>query len=144
MQILHHFEFGSASLLGRNSKQCKICISQPDSLECNAFSKKLFYLKGVSQGKRILKSFFLNSNLVGTNLNRPNMFRTARWGYKENLLVFKVITHTSLPSCLVLIKDLYQVQETFSKLCEFSTVWADRAVFGSNEISAVKAKVCYY
>ena len=26
------------------------------------------------------------------------------------------------------IKDLYQVQETLKKLCEFSTVWADLAV----------------
>ena len=38
MHILHYFKFGSASLLGRNSKQCKFCISQPDSLDCNAFS----------------------------------------------------------------------------------------------------------
>ena len=30
------------------------------------------------------------------------------------------------------------------KLCEFSTVWADGVVFGSTEISAVKAKVCYF
>ena len=35
MQILHYFEFCSTSLLGRNSKQCKICISQHDSLGCN-------------------------------------------------------------------------------------------------------------
>ena len=68
--------------------------------------KKLENLKAVSQENRISKSFFLH-NLVGTKLNRPNMFRKARWGYRENLLVFKVITHTSLPSCLVLIKDLY-------------------------------------
>jgi hypothetical protein len=29
-------------------------------------------------------------------------------------------------------------------LCEFSTVWADRVVFGSTEISAAKAEVCYF
>ena len=34
MQILHSFEFCSASSLDKNSNQCKICISQPD-----AFSK---------------------------------------------------------------------------------------------------------
>ena len=28
-------------------------------------------------------------------------------------------------------KDLYQVLETLKKLYEFSTVWADQAVFGS-------------
>ena len=34
-------------------------------------------------------------------------------------------------------KDLYQVQETLKKLCEFSTVWADRAGWaelGSQEL----------
>ena len=30
-------------------------------------------------------------------------------------------------------KDLYQVQETLKKLCEFSTVWADWADLGSTE-----------
>ena len=30
-------------------------------------------------------------------------------------------------------KDLYQVQETLKKLCEFSTVWADRAHLGSQK-----------
>ena len=30
-------------------------------------------------------------------------------------------------------KDLYQVQETLKELCEFSTVWADRAGLGSQK-----------
>ena len=34
-------------------------------------------------------------------------------------------------------KDLYQVQETLENLCEFSTVLADREVFGSTQISAI-------
>jgi hypothetical protein len=32
------------------------------------------------------------------------------------------------------IKDLYQVQETLKKLCEFSVVWADRADLGSQKL----------
>ena len=31
-------------------------------------------------------------------------------------------------------KDLYQVQETLKELCEFSTVWADRADLGSEKL----------
>ena len=34
---------------------------------------------------------------------------------------------------MVLPKDLYQVQETLKKLCEFSTVWADWADLGSTK-----------
>ena len=37
-------------------------------------------------------------------------------------------------------KDLYQVQETLKKLCEFSTVWADRADFGSTKSAEQKLK----
>ena len=35
-------------------------------------------------------------------------------------------------------KDLYQVQETLKKLCEFSSVWADRADLGSTETAEQK------
>ena len=38
MHVLHDFEFCSTSSLGRNSKLCKICISQHEALECNVFS----------------------------------------------------------------------------------------------------------
>ena len=37
-------------------------------------------------------------------------------------------------------KDLYQVQEILKKLCEFSTVWADRADLGSTETAEQKLK----
>ena len=37
-------------------------------------------------------------------------------------------------------KDLYQVQKTLKKQCEFSTVWADRAVLGSTETAEQKLK----
>ena len=40
-------------------------------------------------------------------------------------------------------KDLYQVVETLKKLCEFSTVWADRADFGSTDNFCNFAKVSY-
>ena len=47
--------------------------------------------------------------------------------YKE---FFKtVIFCTNIPKN----KDLYQVQETLKKLCEFSSVWADRAGLGSQK-----------
>ena len=32
------------------------------------------------------------------------------------------------------IEDLYQVQETLKKLCEFSIVWADWADLGSHKL----------
>ena len=35
-----------------------------------------------------------------------------------------------------LAKDLYQVEETLKKLCEFSTIWADQADLGSQELSS--------
>jgi hypothetical protein len=38
------------------------------------------------------------------------------------------------PKRLPNIKDLYQVLETLKKLCEFSTVWADRADLGSQKL----------
>jgi hypothetical protein len=38
MHILHCFEFMPSELAEQNSKSCKICISQHDALECNAFS----------------------------------------------------------------------------------------------------------
>ena len=37
-------------------------------------------------------------------------------------------------------KDLYQVQERLKKLCEFSTVWADLAIFSSTETAEQKLK----
>ena len=37
----------------------------------------------------------------------------------------------STAAMLVKGKDLYQVSETLKKLCEFSTLWVDRAGFGS-------------
>ena len=40
----------------------------------------------------------------------------------------------------MLHKDLYQVWETLKMLCEFSTVWADLAVFGSTETAEQKLK----
>ena len=41
---------------------------------------------------------------------------------------------TSLTEHSVVIKDLYQVQKTLKKLCEFSTVWADLADLGSQKL----------
>jgi hypothetical protein len=38
------------------------------------------------------------------------------------------------------IKDLYQVYETLKKLCEFSTVWANRADLGSTKTAKQKLK----
>ena len=37
----------------------------------------------------------------------------------------------------VRVKDLYQVLETLKKLCEFSTVWADRADLGSQKLFSI-------
>ena len=37
-------------------------------------------------------------------------------------------------------KDLYQVQETLKKLCEFSTVWEDWADLGSTKSAEQKLK----
>ena len=52
-----------------------------------------------------------------------------------NLSLESYSTHYVLCS-----KDLYQVQETLKKLCEFSTVWADQADLGSTETAEQKLK----
>ena len=40
--------------------------------------------------------------------------------------------------------DLYQVWETLKKLCGFSTVWADRAIFGSTEKNKQLLRVVFH
>ena len=58
MHILHYFKFGSASLLGRNSKQYKICISQPDSLDCKTFSLSVYFTMHKNSSQYFLINYF--------------------------------------------------------------------------------------
>ena len=127
---IYYFEPQSAGInvqLGQStqSESTPRRLTLDNSIAC-ILSKNCLIWRWKPYFKKIISAYF-----VGTNFNRPNMFRKARRGYRENLLVFKVITHTSLPSCLVSFSSKICIKYRKHLVSYFN--W----FFGNTEISAV-------
>ena len=107
MQILHCFEFLPNELAEQNSKSCKICISQHDALECNAFNWK--YLLG-------LINLYLPTEFVTVLCGKKRASQSATTAAKTETGVFfqllaerKTLLSVQIEKVLALLIYLWQL-----------------------------------